>query len=236
MIRASSASRLTTTIRDQLAGQRRRLRVALEGEVALEDRIRRALPELGLEHRRERQPATGSAAPDAVVAAGSRLARRASASDAIDQDGDGAELHAEQPLHGGADRLADLGVSGTSGWRGRATRRTVTSTRPSRMRTRIGDPPRTSRQRRPAATDAQHAGHLERGQPHRLADHARADRQHRDVTGSPPRSRPARPRRRTRRAGRRRAPRRSAPARAPGPSPRRRGPRARSSAAARGRG
>jgi len=52
---------------DQLAGQGGGRRVALLlGEVALEDRIRRALPEVRLEHGREGQPAAGPPAANAV--------------------------------------------------------------------------------------------------------------------------------------------------------------------------
>ena len=74
---------------------------------------------------------------------------------------------AEQALDGGADGLADLRgraakVGARAGRRGAA----VTST-PSVADADADRPARrgTSRQRGPAAADAQHAGHLERGQP-----------------------------------------------------------------------
>jgi hypothetical protein len=52
---------------DELAGERGRVRVAfLLGQVALEDGIRGALPEIRLEDRREGEPATGPPAADAV--------------------------------------------------------------------------------------------------------------------------------------------------------------------------
>ena len=159
---------------DELAGQRRGRRVAFGGEVALEDRVRRALAELGLEHRGEGQPAAGRR-----LRTGSACrAAAASAPDAIDQDGDGAELQAEQALHGAA--------TAARTWRGqrderagRAGRRAQTST----CDAVVADADRDRRAAedvapgRPAAADAQHARDLERGQPDRLADHARADRQ-----------------------------------------------------------
>ena len=53
--------------RDQLAGQRGRVRVALLfGQMALENGIRGPLPEVRFEHSRQGQPATGPPAPNAV--------------------------------------------------------------------------------------------------------------------------------------------------------------------------
>ncbi len=53
--------------RDELAGECRRVRVALLlGEVTLEDGIGGALAEIRLEDRREGEPATGPPAADAV--------------------------------------------------------------------------------------------------------------------------------------------------------------------------
>ncbi len=52
---------------DELASQRRGVRVAfLLGQVALEDGVRRALPEVRLEDRGEGKPASGPPAADAV--------------------------------------------------------------------------------------------------------------------------------------------------------------------------
>ena len=52
---------------DKLTGQRRCVGVALRlGQVALEDGVRGALPEVRLEHGREGQPASGPPAADAV--------------------------------------------------------------------------------------------------------------------------------------------------------------------------
>ena len=77
--------------------------------MALEDRVRGALPELGLEHGRQREPAAGPAAPDAVLGRSvAPRSRAASGPDAIDQDGDAAELEAEQALDGAADGVAHL--------------------------------------------------------------------------------------------------------------------------------
>ena len=53
--------------RDQFAGQGRGALVTLLlGQMSLEDRVRRALPELGFEHRRKGEPATGPPAANAV--------------------------------------------------------------------------------------------------------------------------------------------------------------------------
>ncbi len=52
---------------DELASERRCVGVALGlRQVALEDGVRRALSEVGLEHGREGQPASGPPAADAV--------------------------------------------------------------------------------------------------------------------------------------------------------------------------
>ena len=53
--------------RDELAGERGGVRVTLRlGQVALEDGVRRPLPEVSLEHGREGQPASRPPAADAV--------------------------------------------------------------------------------------------------------------------------------------------------------------------------
>ena len=52
---------------DEFTGQGSRIRVAfLLGQVALEDRVGGALPEVRFEHGREGQPATGPPAANAV--------------------------------------------------------------------------------------------------------------------------------------------------------------------------
>ena len=62
--------------RDELASERRGVLVALLlRQVALEDGVRRPLPEVRLEHRRECQPATGSPAADPVSPRRHRPAR-----------------------------------------------------------------------------------------------------------------------------------------------------------------
>ena len=62
--------------RDQLAGQRGGGLVALRlGEMTLQDGLGGALPEVGLEHGREGEPATGPPAADAVSPRRHRPAR-----------------------------------------------------------------------------------------------------------------------------------------------------------------
>ena len=57
-------------VRDEAPGQLGGAVVALGlGQMALEDRVGRALPELGLEHGCEREPAARAAAPDVLLVA-----------------------------------------------------------------------------------------------------------------------------------------------------------------------
>ena len=61
---------------DEFAGKRRGILIAfLLGQVALEDGIRGALPEIRLEDRRQGQPATGPPAADPVSPRRHRPAR-----------------------------------------------------------------------------------------------------------------------------------------------------------------
>ena len=195
------------------------VRVALRlGEVALEDGVRRALPEVGLEHRASasrRQPRPTGVPPVRSLAR--------SASDAIDQDGD----RRRAPGRAGARRSRADGrrgpgpSAGPSGWpRPGDEAHGRTSTR------LVADADRTGRPAEDGRASAARRARRERRRAPRARPGATSsamtpapDGQLRTVTGSPPRSSPARPRlpglveRR-----RRRAPRRSAPGRASGPS------------------
>ena len=67
VISASISSRCAISAATSSRARVGRVLVALLlGQVALEDGVRRALPEVRLEHRREGQPATGPPAADAV--------------------------------------------------------------------------------------------------------------------------------------------------------------------------
>lgn len=58
---------VTDDRRDQSAGQLGSHRIALDlGQVALEDRLRGALPEVGFEDRRQRESTSGTSSPLSV--------------------------------------------------------------------------------------------------------------------------------------------------------------------------
>ena len=92
----------------QLAG----CRVGLDlGQLALQDRGRRPLPEVGFEDGCEAHAAARPQRANPVrraFRARARHRRAALGTDAVDEDGDRANLEAQQPLDGSADGLADL--------------------------------------------------------------------------------------------------------------------------------
>ena len=183
-----------TTACDDRPGQLGRPGIALRlGQVALEDRARRALPEVGLEQRRERQPPPGPPRPNEVGAAVMRArARRTGA------------LRLPTP----STRSRSTSASLPRPEQASSTRGPTASTRPGRLERRAeapapgtGDRAATSadagdadvdpaiadarddgaaeserRQARPAATDAQDARDLEGGEADHLGDDAASRR------------------------------------------------------------
>src|SRR5215203_448715 len=106
-----------------------------------------------------------------------RRARDPSGSDAIDQDGDATELHAQQALHRGADRRPDLGREGDEPLAGAGDEPDgdVDPSVPHPDADRVAGERVTPRGA--AAPDAEDPRHLEGGEPHRVADDAGTDGQ-----------------------------------------------------------